>query len=371
MISMLSTLTEGKKTLLIILFAFALYFPLTFLGYGTDCDSESVIKTAQNIDQQDRYIPSRLPGYFVHEFSTAILFKLGGSFLSNVGTMIMSLLTIYFFIQICQYHYIPHKYLLALFLILNPVYWVNSTCTIDYSWALALLLAGYMFLKEKSYITAGILLGLSIGTRLSSIIFVAALFISYVLTKEPDRKKVFLSLAISIAVGALLYLPPFIYMGGSFKFLTYDMGEMDWFGHLARFVYKNIYIIGVQTFIASLLMSPFIIKGFRQNYKDYENILLFSFLIIAGFETMYMKFPLEMSYLLPMLPFLLMLLGISLKNNKGIIIFLLIVQFSYNLVNINIARPDVSNIATSATLGLWIEWGYLITDIINRLAMLS
>jgi hypothetical protein len=371
MISMLSTLTERKKTLLIILFAFTLYFPLTFLGYGTDCDSESVMKTAKRIAENDRYIPSRLPGYFVHEFSTAILFKLGGSFLSNVGTMFMSLLTIYFFIQICQYHDIPHKYLLALFLILHPLYWVNSTCTIDYMWALALLFAGYMFLKKKNYVLAGILTGLSVGTRLSSVVFVVALLTSYVLAREPDKDKVIFSVIISVMVGAVLYLPSFVYVGGNLKFLTYDMGQMNWFGRVARFVYKNIYFLGLQTFVALLFTVPFIVRGFKQNYKDYKNILIFSLLIIAGFEAMYLKLPLEMTYLLPMLPFVLILLGICLKNNIKAIIFLLVVQFSYNFININVARPDVPNFATSATLGLWLEWGRLVTDIINRLSMLN
>ncbi len=371
MISRLSTLTEHKKTLLIILFAFVLYFPLTFLGYGTDCDSKSVINTAQMLGQEDRYVPSRLPGYFVHEFSTAILFKLGGSFLSNVGTMVMSLLTIYFFIQVCQYHGVPHKYLLAIMLILHPLYWVNSTCTIDYMWALALLFAGYIFLKKNNYVLAGILMGFSIGTRLSSVVFVTALFATYVLTREPDKDKVFLSVIVSVVVGALLYIPSFIYMGGTLKFLTYDMGEMDWFGRVARFVYKNIYFLGIQTFIALLFMAPLVIKGFKRNCKDYKNILVFSLLMIAGIEAMYLKLPLEMTYLLPMLPFALMLLGISLKNNRRAIIFLLVVQFSYNFVNINIARPDVPNNATGATLGLWLEWGRLVTDIINRFGMLS
>jgi hypothetical protein len=48
-----------------------------------------------------------------------------------------------------------------------------------------------------------------------------------------------------------------------------------------------------------------------------------------------------------------------------------VVQFSYNFININVARPDVPNFATSATLGLWLEWGRLVTDIINRLSMLN
>ena len=214
-------------------------------------------------------------------------------------------------------------------------------------------------------------MGLSINARLSSVIFVIALFASYLLNREPDKNKALLSVILSVVLGALLYLPSFVYVGWDLTFLTYDMGEMDWFGRAARFVYKNIYFLGLQTFVALLFMTPFIIRGFKRNYKDYKNILIFSLLMIVGIEAMYLKFPLEKAYLLPMLPFVLILLGISLKNHRKAIIFLLVIQFSYNFISFNIARPDVPNFATSATLGFWLEWGHLVTDAINRLGMLN
>ncbi|MCX5702955.1 MAG: hypothetical protein NT066_00425, partial [Candidatus Omnitrophica bacterium] len=102
---------ERNKTISVILFAFLLYLPLVFLGYGSEAgyyDSRSVINTAKTLIQQHIYIPSRYPGSIVHELITTLLFMIGGNLLSNLGTLVMSLLLIYFFIKICEYHDIPH-----------------------------------------------------------------------------------------------------------------------------------------------------------------------------------------------------------------------------------------------------------------------
>lgn len=365
------TLTEQQKTLIIIGFASALYFPLVFLGYGSHCDSHLVINTAQTLIEAHKYVPSRTPGYFVHEASTALLFMLGGSLLTNLGTMAMSLLTIYFFIKTCGYHSIPHRHLLAILLIIHPLYWVNSTCTIDYVWALALILIGYTLWNRKNYVGAGVLLGLSIGTRLSSILFVIAFAVSSFLTRETGRKEILLTAIISIGIGALLYIPSFVWAGYSLRFLTYAIGDWDWIGYLARFVYKNIYFWGLQTALALLFLAPWMIKRIKRDIQsEYKDIVVLSILVIVSFEALYLKVPLKPEYLLPMLPFALMLLGISLKKHGRIILLLILIQFSYNLINFNIAHVDNPNNATTFWIGLWVEWGYLITDVFNRLKMM-
>jgi hypothetical protein len=366
-------ISDREKTLIVILLAFVLYLPFIFMGYGSDIDSHGIIqKTSKSLIESHRYVPSRYPGYFVHEIATTALFLLGGSLATNLGTMVMSLLTVYFFIRVCGHHKIPHGHLLSVFLIIQPLYWVASTSTIDYLWALGLLFIGYGLLINKRHIPAGILFGLAIGARLSSVVFVTALLVSYLVAREPDRIQVLFSAVISAIVGSLMYIPSYIHAGSSLGFLTYFMDEWDWTGYLARFVYKNIYFWGLQTVVALLFITPLIIRGLRGNYEiHYRTVITFSILVIAGFEAMYLKVPLEKAYLLPMLPFALMLLGISLKNHRWIIILLTLVQFSYNFLNINIAKPDIPRHATTATVGLWLEWGYLITDIINRLRMMS
>lgn len=361
-------ITERKKTAYVILLAFLLYLPLTFLGPGFSECSYGLINTAQTLIQQHKYVPSRYPGFVVHELATALLFMIGDSLLTNLGTLVMSLLTIYFFIKICAYHNIPHKYLLAIFMVIHPLYYVASTFTIDYLWALGFLLIGYTLVTKSRYILAGIFWGLAIGTRLSSVLFVSVLLFAYFFNKKQDKNKVLLSVCISAIIGAIFYILPFLHAGCTFGFFTYYIGEWNWIGHLARFVYKNIYFWGLQTCIAFLSLSFLMINGLKRNYEPrHKNVIVTSILVIVVYEILYLEMPTNKNYLLPMLPFALMLLGISLKRYKRLLILLIIFQLSYNFININIARPNVPNNATTSKIGLWLEQGYLINDIIGRL----
>ncbi len=359
---------ERRKTIAVLVSAFLLYLPLTFLGYGSDGDSYCVINTAQTLIQQHKYVPSRYPGFVVHELATTLLFMLGGSFFTNLGTMVMSLLVIYCFLKICGYYDIPHKYLLAIFMIIQPFYYTASTFTIDYLWALGFLFIGYTLLINRRYILAGIFWGLAIGSRISSVLFVAALVLAYFLTKESNRNRVLLSATIGVITGAAFYILPFLHAGRTFVFFTnYLTGKWNWIGYLVRFVYKSLYFWGLQTCIAFLFLSSLMINGLKRNYeRKYKNVILTSIIMIIVFEMMYLEIPTENYYLLPILPFVLMLLGISLKKHRWLLISLIIIQFSYNFINVNIARPDVPNNATTAKIGLWFEPGYLINDIIKR-----
>ncbi len=280
----------------------------------------------------------------------------------------MSLLTSYFFIKICEYHDIPHKYLLAIFMVIHPLYYAASTFTIDYLWALAFLLIGYTLLTKSRYLLAGIFWGLAIGARLPSVLFIIVLLFAYFFNKKPDKNKVLLSVCISAIIGIICYIPPFLYAGCTFGFFTYYMGQWNWIGHLSRFVYKNIYFWGLQTCIAFLSLAFLIINSLKRNYESrYKHVIVTSILMIVVYEILYLEMPTNKNYLLPILPFILTLLGISLKKYKWLLILLIIVQLSYNFININIARPDVPNHATTAKIGLWLEPGYLINDIIERI----
>lgn len=357
-----------NKTMPIILLAFLLYLPLTFLGPGSNECSYDLINTAKVLIWQHKYVPSRYPGFVVHELITTLLFIIGGSLFTNLGTLVMSLLTIYFFIKICEYHDIPHRYLLAIFMVIHPLYYAASTSTIDYLWALGFLFIGYALLIKSRYLLAGIFWGLAIGARLSSVLFISVLLFAYFFNKKQDKNKVLLSVGISAIIGAIFYILPFLHASCTFGFFTYYIGKWNWIGHLTRFVYKNIYFWGLQTSVLFLLLSSLIINGLKRNYEPkYKNVIVTSILMIVVYEILYLEMPTNKNYLLPILPFILMLLGISLKKYKWLLILLIIVQLSYNFININIARPDVPNHATTAKIGLWLEPGYLINDIIERI----
>jgi hypothetical protein len=359
---------ERNKTIAVLLLAFILYLPLTFLGLGSDCDSYNLMNSVQSLAQKHVYMPSRYPGNPVHELLTTLLYVLGGSLFTNLGSLAMSLVVIYFFIKICEYHKIAHKHLLAIFMIIQPLYYVASTYTIDYFFALGFLLIGYMLLTKKRYLIAGIFWGLAIGTRMSSSLFIIVWLFTYFRNQEADRNSCLLSVGISAIIGASFFILPFLYAGCTFAFFTHYLGYWNLIGHLSRFVFKNVYFWGLQTSLVFLFNLAFILKSLRKNYEPgYRNIITACVLMIIFYEAFFLGMPGDKSYLLPMLPFVLMLLGIALKNYKPLLILLIAVQISYNFININIARPNVPDNATAITVGLWFERGYLVNDIIERM----
>jgi len=93
-------------------------------------------------------------------------------------------------------------------------------------------------------------------------------------------------------------------------------------------------------------------------------------LALLASEALFLSFPVEVEYLLPILPFFLLLVGAGLKSRRVLLVFLALV-LSYNLVNFNIAHPDSPGQASSASIGLWVEPGYMAQEMRMRFALLG
>jgi hypothetical protein len=79
-----------------------------------------------------------------------------------------------------------------------------------------------------------------------------------------------------------------------------------------------------------------------------------------------LKLPIQRAYLLPILPFALILFAIAFRDRR-MLIGMAILIFSFDFVNLNLARPNLRDHATHATIGLFIEPGYLLDDAARRL----
>jgi hypothetical protein len=207
-----------------------------------------------------------------------------------------------------------------------------------------------------------------VGTRLSSCLFVTALVAAHFLTRQPGTLKVLVTGTIATILGTMSYIPSYIFAGHTFAFWTYYIGDWTWQGYLVRYIYKNIYFWGLQTFLAFVCLAPYIYKGFKIYYQEYNRfIIMLSLLMILAFQALFLKIPIERSYLLPMLPFVLILLGIALKDHVRAIILLIIIQFTFNFIDFPFANPDIPSHATTATLGLRVQSGYFIQDLLDRI----
>ena len=100
-----------------------------------------------------------------------------------------------------------------------------------------------------------------------------------------------------------------------------------------------------------------------------------SLLAIFAMEILFFRFPQKTAYLIPMLPFVALLVDVSLRSlklsegyKKGLIVCLVFLQLTYSAVNFNIAIPDVPNQATTARLGFFIEPGFLVQSVDVRIS---
>jgi hypothetical protein len=348
----------------------ALYAPLLFFGYGSDNDTYLVLDSGRGLLRDHAYTPSRNPGYFLYELTTGVLSRVGGSVLCNAATLAMAVVSLLCFLKICRRLDLPRPHLLGLLLVVHPVFWVNGTCTMDYVWALALLLAGTLLVIKRSYWSAAVLLGLAIGVRSTSFI-AAGLVLGYaLLARRPDRGRVVLAGVVAVVLGGLFYLPPFRQAGWSLAFLRPMTGGSEFWTpklRLARFIYKNLYFWGL---LGSLALPVLLLLGWRRLLDPgRRRVVLACAGVVAAYEALFLKYPIEIAYLLPMLPAVLILLGIGLAHRPVVMGAFGLLLLSYAALNINIARPDQHDRATGGSVGLWVEPGYVIQDVRKRQAL--
>jgi hypothetical protein len=344
------------------------YLPFLFFGYGSDGDTANVLNTVQSLIVNHTYLMSRVPGHVPQEIGATLLTLIGGSVLSNAGSLLMALLALYSFLRICRYFRIPHAKLLFLLFAFQPILWAHATYTIDYVWALAFLLLGFDLVLEERLFWGSIVWGLAVGTRLPFLLIVCS-FMAWFFVQKKLSPKQFLQSAVIIAVtSVILFLPPFLSSGSNFSFLIVFNNSLkfDLVGWVGRFVYKNIYFWGLQTLLAFAIIFPWVIRGIKRKRMEFQGLLLL--LLFVGFATelSFLSMPTKRPFLLPMLPFVLIVLGIALSDHRKLLLALFVVQLTYAVIDFNVAQPDIPGHATSAEVGFWIEPGYLMTEMESR-----
>ena len=353
------------------LLAALLYFPLIFLGYGSDYDSYNVLWTGQTFANTLDYIPSRVPGFFVYESLTYFLNQVGGSIATNLASMGMALLVIYVFIRLCKQYQVPHYKLLTVIMIVHPYFWVNATCTMDYFFAIGFIFLGILQILRGKYFTAGAAFALGVGSRLTLSLLAAVILLWFFFSMPEKRWYIVQSAVIGALFGITFYLPSADFAEWRPTFLSASVGGQQYWTpylRLGRFAYKNIYFWG-------LLLFPLIVWGMlrlmgkRHAFQDAVHgwLPLAALAGIVIMEAFYLYIPTEPSYLLPTLPFWLILLGFAFEEKRSVLIVILGLVVLFNFVNLNVARPNVADKATDVYYGLWLEPGYMVKDIDQRL----
>ena len=277
--------------------------PMLNLGYGADADAWRVAITARWLWSHGEYLPSRLPGYPLHELTAALLIR-GGWPATNTATMLVSLAGVLCFAAIVKRCRVEPKGLLTLTFAFTPLLWINSTVTMDYMWGLSFVLGAYLLLLQRRLVLAGVVLGLAAGFRPTSAAFLGP-FLLILLRERNVGAAVRLGLAM-VLTATVAFAPEWLRYG------TYMFAFADWrpeWGKVARTLgveAGSLLTLGGMTAL-TLMSLPELRRVPRLVRRDgqFAAWLAGALVIFAVF----MRLPLEEGYLVAAVPFALLVIA--------------------------------------------------------------
>lgn len=312
-----STKIDIYKLVLIGLLIFFTRLPWLGAGYGDDPDSWRVANTGRAISNCEQYKASRLPGYPINEYVCSILIK-GGPIATNFASACFSLLAFYAFYSILRRFQIPYSTLVAAAFALTPVIYINSTCTIDYIWALSFSLMSFAFVVRQRPVMGGISLGLAIGCRITSgAMIVPLLLYLWMGYKGKQRYKyTLIFMTISLITGFVCFIPVLNRYG--LGFLTFS--EHSSYPPIIEVIYW--FTVGVWgclgSFLIVLLLGtlPIYWKHFKTEILNYNNrfVLIICSVALLLYIVAFLRLPYNSGYLVPIVPFLLLFAGVCIPR---------------------------------------------------------
>ena len=337
-------------------------------GYGNDPDAWRVADTARRIASENKYSASRLPGFPVQEIICSFLWT-GGPFALNSVTALFSALSVSFFSFIMKF-YGSRDYVLGSFAFaFTPVIYINSTNSMDYLWALAFILGSFYFVLIRKPLVAGLFLGIAIGCRVTSVAMFVPLFL-LLISQEPndfnhrDRLTFFLG---TFFVSIFVYLPVFLRYG-THRF-AYPGIHFPWV--LDIFYKASIMVWGC---IGSLALFVVILSRFFRNSLSLKESSISKSLPVVHIRTwiitislysiIFFLSPLESGYLIPIIPFILLLLGRTLERR---IFHFLCIALLLSPIFLGMKRSDLpgGEISSDLALKFNIRNRQLVLDLLN------
>jgi hypothetical protein len=209
---------------------------LPFLGpgYGADPDAWRVAWAARTIATTGHYEASRLPGYPLQEYVSALAWR-GGPLALNGLSALFSALGAGCFALTLRRLGARDDLLAAVALASAPAVFLASTTAMDYVWALGLALAALECALRGRVLAAGALAGLALACRIPAACWIPplAMVLARVRPAATRGGDVARFCAVALGVGALAFLP---------VLLTYGPGFLRFYQHgypQALWVVKN------------------------------------------------------------------------------------------------------------------------------------
>lgn len=327
---------------LVTLGVFLTRIPFLWNGYGTEEDSWGLVINAWDIRETGHYVFSRLPGHPFQEGLLA-LFPHAGCFVYNLFSAFFSAVAVHFFIRIFREYGFRYGYLAGLALAFTPVFLISSTYTIDYCYALAFILAAWFSLLKKKGWLSGILLGLAVGNRLTSVIMIFPM--TLVLWDQGGKSggwRVIRFWCWAGIASLLVYAIPLMEFGTAL-ISTYKLP----YPPVPKALFKGS--IGVWGLLGCIALALALIAIIRNRNKISElavtpvkgpwQPLAWALAVLLNL-IVFIRLPEKSAFLIPALPFLILLLAHLMKKRTGFVVFCLMTILSPFVLSINLTDKN-------------------------------
>jgi hypothetical protein len=287
--------------------------PFLFLGYGADEDPWRVAEAARDVQETGHYHVSRFPGYPLIELLSAPLVALAGPVSTNAATIVVALACVTAWHLLIQRH-LQHPGGLTFLFAAMPLFWLSSAATTEHTWLLLfqiLTLVGA--LQRENFGAADLCARVVLGFRPSDAAGVLPLLTLFFLRREfLSRWASFtVPVLVTVALAFLPVLPTYGVLGWIAG--TVEQGTRTAAGQslaLPALAYRSVYSIGPLAVLCLAVAAGTewqrVSAALRRGDELTTVAVLGLFSVIIAFAL----FPFERAYLLPGLPYLLILLPV-------------------------------------------------------------
>ncbi len=286
----------------------SLRLPLLGGGHGADTDAYRVVLSGQYLWQSGEYLPSRLPGFPLHDLLTALLLW-GGPWLTNLSTTLAALAGVLVFARLARELRVPSAGLAVLGFAFTPYLVVTSTATYDYHVALTLVLAAYLAAIHRRPALSGVLLGLAAGFRLTSLLFLAPLAV--LLLRERRPQALLVTGAVAGTVALICLLP--VALPYRFRFLDFADSRVSPDGVIRVVGQWALGATGALTVLAALAANWRRVAALpgRAWREPHTGVWIAAVVVWAA---AFLRLPVDLGYLVPVYPFGFLLLAVTLSR---------------------------------------------------------
>jgi hypothetical protein len=303
---------------------------------------------------------SRAPGHPLQELIYALMWN-ASPFFYNLLSAAASLVAAVFFALTMKNLGIKHYLFAAFAFAFTPVVFISSAYTNDYMMAMAFVMGSFYCVTQPTLLSppkgekytrvfpplwgglvwGGLFLGLAIGFRITSGLMLIPFCILLLPTSKGGLRAVLLLFISATVVGAATYIPVLKTYGLSF----FNYNDQFPYPNLPKVFFK--FTFGVFGLIGFVTICFFKLKIIFERMRSKagmipaefpKNLFYASCTAIILYLFSYLRLPQKSAYLIPMIPFVILLAGMYLSG-RAFQLFCVLMTLSSFLFSMNLTDP--------------------------------